>query len=303
MGSAFTAADDFYSYYLWNAAGAKFKENEPEMLKNTYLKWNMDLTSLSLGVLLLTLYSNSNNEDESDDETVESIVKLFAFSFRGLTLIRSKNVLVSLNLFEELMDYKFPTRNPFTNCSNSICFSLKPSNQLSLGLSVSAYKIDDDEWQAVGTGYNLGMQYQPQKIKGLKWGISYFRFSQDVKMARSKIERIFNNSFCFGISYRHDDKYLISADIKNLLSFSKGYFGELHFGAEQKLFYNFYLREGFFPFDNNIHKLAATIGIGYQSNFYENPDAKYFDVSIGFLLYSQTPLNQNIVSVSTRIGL
>ncbi len=317
MGGAFTSVQDFDNSLLWNPASLILAKDRTKLKDENFIKINADLLSLSSAIIavgagLIINAITSCDTDEFGECTENNGAKISAYGlgillygFRGVTFIDNDNFLVSLNLHEDIFDNETTIKNVFDNSYQSLFFSYKFGRELSVGAGINYYQVFSESQRKNGIGFNVGLQYNSLKVKGLYYGISYFKFADNIKYVRSKVERIFDNSLNFGISYDYKDQLLISLDIKNITSFSKSYFGELHVGFEEKIYEDLYFRQGFYFIDNNKDKFVKSFGIGIKTslfdllNFYE---FHFWDFSLGIIINDNKPNNRRDVSFTCQVG-
>lgn len=305
MAGAFTSVQDYHNSLYWNPAGLILAKDRSEYRNSDLIKVNFDIPSLYVAFMGLAIHSISHcgedYEDEDEEETPYCL-QLFAYSFRGITFINRDNFLVSLNLHEDLIDYETSYENILDNSYQTLITSYEFGRELSIGSSFNYYQVYHDSVRISGFGLNLGIQYNSTKCKGLTYGLSYFKFQDNVKYVRSRVERIFDNSLTFGICYNYHEKLIVAMDIKNINDINKKYFCESHFGFEEELSKSFYLRQGFYLKNNFINNVVTTFGLGYRTHLFETLKEKYLNIGLGFLFDDKKPMREFEATITLRVG-
>jgi hypothetical protein len=269
MGGAFTAVQDFHSSLAWNPAALVLAKDRAGLAEETYFKVNFDL--LSLGTALIGWGINSaflEEDEEMNGKTACYLAQMTLYSIRGFTLINKNNLLVSVNLHEDLLDYQTTFGNIFDNSYQSLTASWQVGREFAVGGSYNYYQVWDGEKRFNGGGYNLGLQYNSLQFKKLYYGISWFAFDDPVQNVRSRIERIFNRSLTFGLAWQSGSWWTVAGDFRNINRPSDDYFAEVHVGLEERIAKNFYLRQGGFLTGNNIGKPVFSFGAGYTTRLF-----------------------------------
>lgn len=173
---------------------------------------------------------------------------------------------------------------------------------MSIGTSLSYYQTNENGIKHSGLGYNLGLQYNSLRFKGLTYGFTWFKFANDVKHVRSRVERIFDNSLTFGLSYELKQRLIFAVDVKNINGWSKYYFCETHVGFEEEVNENFYARQGFYFKNNELKKFVKSLGIGYRTGLFKSLKDRYLDMSIGVLIEEKNPIEKFDVVATLRMS-
>jgi len=309
MAGAFTAVQDYHNSLNWNPAALVLAKDRTRLRSQEYFKTNFDLGALSLAFVGLAIEGieqgceeeedNAEEKDpstEQDEVTFWEVLGLFAYSFRGVTFIDRDNSMISINLHEDIMDYETDITHIFDNSYQTLVFSHLLGREFSVGASISYYQVHDSGSRKKGMGGSVGLQYNSVKYTGLTYGLTFFTFADQVKNVRYRLERIYNNSFHFGLGYNLKDTFLFAMDLKNITAFKKKYLCEVHFGFEQKIIDNVFLREGFFLWENSIAKTAGSFGLGYKTRLFKSRKEDNLDISIGGLFNCPVRQNDNLIS-------
>jgi len=292
LACSFTAVQDYHNSLNWNPAALVLAKGRTRLSSEQYFKANFDLGTLGLafaGLIVQGIEQSSKDstaeETDSEQESITfwEVMGLFIYSFRGITFIDRDNFLISLILHEDIMDYDTDITHILDNSYQSLVFSHMIGHEFSVGAALNYYQVHDNSIRKKGMGGNIGVQYNSVKYKGLTYGLSYFTFTKQVSDIRYRVERIYNNSIHLGLSYDLKNSFLFAMDLKNLTAFKKKYFCEAHFGFEQKVVGYFFLREGFFCWENSISKFVGSFGFGYRTKLFKSRKEDNLDLSLGGL--------------------
>jgi hypothetical protein len=220
-----------------------------------------------------------------------------------VTIINRDNLLIVINLHEDIMDYDTDITHIFDNAYQTLILSHLIGREFSFGASISYYQVHDSGKRKKGMGGSLGLQYNSVRYPGLTYGLTYFIFANPVKDVRYRLERIYNNSFHAGAGYSLGNSFLFAMDLKNITAFRKKYLCEVHFGFEQKIIGNVFLREGFFLWENSIAKTTGSFGLGYKTSLFKSRKSDNLDLSIGGLFNCPVRETGNTIAYRDDISI
>jgi len=304
MGGAFTAVQDFHSSLVWNPAALVLAKDRAGLSGETYFKVNFDLLSLGTAVVAWGINTAFLEEDEElDDKTACYLTQMTLYSIRGFTLINKNNLLVSVNLHEDLIDYPTTFENIFDNSYQTVTASWQVGREFAIGGSYNYYQVYHEQKRTSGGGYNLGLQYNSLRFRELYYGISWFAFDDPVENVRSRTERLFNRSLNLGLAWQSNSWWTLAGDFRNINHIRSDKFSEFHLGLEEKAARNLYLRQGGFLEENRADKAVLSFGAGYTTRLFRTAKPWIIDFGLALNIKTYTRPRQFDGLLTMRAGL
>ena len=289
MGGSFTSVYDIDNSPMWNPSISILEKDRKLGVDSKYSHLELDLIPVGLAIVTLLL-ENLLSDSTGDNTDLWKAIGIFVvYSVRGYTYSKDKFQFY-LKLNEDLFDYDLTdTKNFFDNSQSMIAFSFQLGREFALGTSVNYYQTYEKETgRERGFGGSIGLSYNALAVNQLSYGLTYFKFPDNMKDVREKTERIINDSFNLGVSYHYNNDLLVSLDIKDIIHPNNNSFLETHLGLEEKIYKfekaNLYLRQGGYFLNNISRKAVYSFGIGYKSELIDDEDETLYNFSLGIMV-------------------
>jgi len=307
MGGAFTSVYDIDNSPMWNPSISILEKDRKIGVESSYSKFELDLIPAGLAIVVLLLENLDEDTTDIDTDFLKTMGILLVYSFRGYTYSSDKYQ-IYLKLNEDLFDYDLTdTKRFFDNSQSMLAFSYQFGREFAVGVSFNYYQTyEKNIGRESGLGGCIGLSYNALAVNRLSYGLTYFKFPDNMKNVREMTERLFDNSINFGISYHYNYNYLVSLDVRDINHFDNASCLETHLGLEEKIVRikngNLYLRQGGYFLNNNSNKPVYSVGIGYKSDISFVKRDKLLNISFGIIVNKYQGIRNNLF-FSTQINL
>ena len=282
MGGAYTGVSHKSESLLWNPAGVEIPIRANEETGRIYLN-SFAAPFVATGVLATIWGYNvwSEGLDEDDDEQTHdgaemmqdgSKITVFFLPF----LIKSVSVgdrktAVTLNLAEDILPHSTlesglknadPDETLYDNKSYHLGIKHQLTPSLSLGGDLSYFHTFEDAKHANVKSYTLGILQKP--MDNLSWGLTYFNEKPSALEPLQELERITDETYNFGASFKPDNQTEIACDIRNLANSDKPAYREFHYGIERQLVRWLWVQGGYYK-ERDTDDDVFSCGLRYRS--------------------------------------
>ena len=167
--------------------------------------------------------------------------------------VGDKKTAVTLNLAEDILPYPTlestlenadPNETLYDNKSYHLGIKHQLAQSLSVGASLSYYHIFENAKHTNVKSFNLGILQKP--MNNLSWGLTYFNEKPSALEPLQELERITDETYNFGASFKPDNQTEIACDIRNLADPDKPAYREFHYGIERNISRWVGLRGGYY---------------------------------------------------------
>lgn len=264
MGGAYMGVSHKAESLLWNPAGVAIPIRANEETGRVYLN-SFAAPFVATGVLATIWGYNvwSEGVDEDDDEQAHDGTKMMQDGSKMTVfflpfLIKNvsagnKQTAITLNLAEDVLPHSTlesvlnnadPNEDLYDNKSYHLGIKHQLTPSLSLGANLGYYHIFENSKHTNVKSYTLGILQKP--MDNLSLGLTYFNEKPSALEPLQKIERITNETYNFGASFKPDTQTEITCDIRNLTDSDKPAYREFHYGIERNVARWVGLRGGYY---------------------------------------------------------
>ena len=270
MGTAFTAVESGLESALYNPATFQYIE------AHKGLKFSV-LFNPVVSAGLYNLYNNDSREGISTGDwynVFRTLPKAIVLSSEKweFGLINHEELETRSSFHKQI---KFVEGDHFFqhHVENFIA-RIKLAKQVQLGAAVQYYSAFVEDSLQHGFGASYGVFIKPHSK--LNVGVVFVNLPVGMKNVRVNHDRFNTESVNVGFAYRPFSQTTIALDVRNLSEESQTTTREIHFGVEQGIFNQIYLRSGFYR-DRFNKKNRFSFGIGLLNlNMFRLDDAKYY---------------------------
>ncbi len=288
LGAAFTAVEGGLATAFYNPATFRFAQADKG------IKFSLVINPLvSAGIF--HYYSNHSGPESTSEKWLRIVQTLpkavvlstpnFEASFINHEELESRESFHPNTQFFEGDDF-------FDHHVESFVLRVRLADQIQMGGTINYYTavVNDTLQRGLGSSYGIYIRTHPK----LDVGIVFISMPGKMKNLHLNYDRFEDETVNVGMAYHPFHSTTLAVDVRNLTEESQQTTRELHFGFEQGILNQFFLRAGFYR-DRNLAQNRLTVGFGLlnlKPNRYDHPVYQSPNLVLNYALMIE-PGNRN----------